>query len=1210
MIKKFKNKATVLLRNLFISFIGTLLITTSVPGADSETKTPPVLRIAVYPEVLNYAIEKHVSLMYQYAAMQEYDKRMYSDGSLTLNDINAICQVVHLNNDECDAFRKDLMIPFYDVCGKGKGKSEGTEHCINDFFYESFFAPHSKDANTYVRTWEAVNLSKEYALVKNNQSVVCIPKSKSNIILCTSLDHKHFYEFKFNDINETVDRSIRTSVLSALCRMHDMEYQEERAFTIPSPDPMAFWPHHCRARKSGQEISCQKLAKSVSKFSYKTDGKMLNLSAETARAQNRPVQEYICAIDQVVNDKSTLRTAYNLDTKTFSVVQHVLGTDTIEPIKKYVRKELSRQNIQFDERNFYCAGSTNLISAGEVITCYVNGKPVDFLFGDLSEAKGINKRGSQQALDCIDAGGNYTGERCTHLTKQQCLLLRSANLQSCPECNLIRWEGDDLTGVCTLPSSAAAGDFRKRLNIAAIVGGAVASVVITVAMPEFDIAAAGSWIILGVETTGAGIEWWQQVKIDGFADEFFLKANSCKTTDCAKNLVSEYLVELARLGEKNDLTDAEFKAADFELEYLLTLIPADTNAQWYADFLRQEDGKSILESNYDGRWTSEQIWRAVGIGMQFTGLLHAVGGWIVKNTARMANGLPRTSQILLKNAEIAEKNFIKYENLSDLDKEFYKLWQEYAPKNQTFNQFKAMSHGNLDEARQMVKNMGGRSERLALQEMFDNLGDDYKQWSDLVSGFEQDKMEINKLMRKHLSDEEYKIWSQKPDAERYSSNTIKKTLNGREPKLDRLAIVGDLEYEMKEITAIEKKLTADQLEQFKNARELEYKLEPAYSTYDPEFSKAFEPRRKIEDLWSERNILFQKIRNDNPGLRRMDEIQQQIANKQAMYGLEDYTDWLNGEFVPLDKTTLKDFEEWRDLEKEYKQLASTKTKISKEDSKKLAELDKQIKQLEREMPDQWEIAERFPLQNINNVVSERANAFADIIESNPEIKAKMAPETWEKLDKDKRVEVAQQILDEYAKRTGTPKVQISIKENLPNGVGGWYRHFEKDIEFNPYAQISRSNGDMLEITSHEHGHMIDHQMPNEGTLGEQYSYYGNKIYSREKKDGYRVALTEQSSYKIGPNVSNKVTGYGIEYDLENARNKVFEKNVDLVSGITAGTVATDEVAAGALLTHPIKKKEKSEKTDEYKKFQIYNNQKQQETGGSKTQYGRFNDMPK
>ena len=1023
MIKKFKNKATVLLRNLFISFIGTLLITTSVPGADSETKTPPVLRITVYPEVLNYAIEKHVSLMYQYAAMQEYDKRMYSDGSLTLNDINAICQVVHLNNDECDAFRKDLMIPFYDVCGKGKGKSGGKEHCINDFFYESFFALPSKYANTYVRTWEAVNLAKEYALVKNNQSVVCIPKSKSNIILCTSLDHKHFYEFKFNDINETVDRSIRTSVLSALCRMHDMEYQEKRDFTIPSPDPMAFWPHHCRARKSGQEISCQKLAKSVSKFSYKTDGKMLNLSAETARAQNRPVQEYICAIDQVVNDKSTLRTAYNLDTKTFSVVQHVLGTDTIEPIKKYVRKELSRQNIQFDERNFYCAGSTNLISAGEVITCYVNGKPVDFLFGDLSEAKGINKRGSQQALDCIDAGGNYTGERCTHLTKQQCLLLRSANLQSCPECNLIRWEGDDLTGVCTLPSSAAAGDFRKRLNIAAIVGGAVASVVITVAMPEFDIAAAGSWIILGVETTGAGIEWWQQVKIDGFADEFFLKANSCKTTDCAKNLVSEYLVELARLGEKNDLTDAEFKAADFELEYLLTLIPADTNAQWYADFLRQEDGKSILESNYDGRWTSEQIWRAVGIGMQFTGLLHAVGGWIVKNTARMANGLPKTSQILLRNAKIAENNIVKYEKLSNVDKEFYKLWQEYAPKNQTFNQFKAMTDGNLDEMKQMTKNWVSRTEFI-----------------EQTRPLREEAAEL----RLRIDQGDYQDW-----------------LDKRFIPLDQSAIkdferLRDLENEERRLASYASN----------------------YSTFDPAYSKAFEAQRKINKLEQEQINLYTNLNNLPP-------------------------------------------------------------KEKEKTLKRIQEIQKEVEQLEKSVPNQWKIAEKFPLENLGNVVNERANTFAEIIESNPEIKAKMAPGTWEKLDQEQRIKVSQQILNEYAIRTGTPTVSISADPTMPNNWGGAYSHMRQDIRLNPKNQLSRTSGDMLEVTSHEHGHMIDDIAKNEGALGEEYAYYADQIYNNKQKNGYRLALTEQSSYKIGPNVSNKVTSYGREYDLEKCEKQSF-----------------------------------------------------------------------
>ena len=102
--------------------------------------------------------------------------------------------------------------------------------------------------------------------------------------------------------------------------------------------------------------------------------------------------------------------------------------------------------------------------------------------------------------------------------------------------------------------------------------------------------------------------------------------------------------------------------------------------------------------------------------------------------------------------------------------------------------------------------------------------------------------------------------------------------------------------------------------------------------------------------------------------------------------------------------------------------------------------------------------------------------------------------------------------------------------------------------FNPNEQIQRSEG-MVEILTHEHGHLIDDLAPNQGALGEQYSYYAHKIYNNTDDKGYRVALTEQSSHKIGPNVSHEATGtthyfYGQEYDLEAAKHAASGESLD------------------------------------------------------------------
>ena len=124
------------------------------------------------------------------------------------------------------------------------------------------------------------------------------------------------------------------------------------------------------------------------------------------------------------------------------------------------------------------------------------------------------------------------------------------------------------------------------------------------------------------------------------------------------------------------------------------------------------------------------------------------------------------------------------------------------------------------------------------------------------------------------------------------------------------------------------------------------------------------------------------------------------------------------------------------------------------------------------------------------------------------------------------------------------------------------------INFHPTKQLTTPDG-MLEVLTHEHGHLTDDLAPNQGALGEQYNYYAYKIYNNTDDKGYRVALTEQSSYKIGPNVSHEATGttdpyYGKEYELEAAKRSISyaNENLDRQVGYGAATAAEAGVIAG------------------------------------------------
>ena len=224
---------------------------------------------------------------------------------------------------------------------------------------------------------------------------------------------------------------------------------------------------------------------------------------------------------------------------------------------------------------------------------------------------------------------------------------------------------------------------KRGLTYSAIVGGAVASVVITVGTAGTGTITAGTAIIMLVETAGAAIELGAQINIDNKSDKFFVDSANCNLESCAKDLVNKYLIELARIGR--GLTDIEADAIDKEMARLIGLIP--TNSDWWIDYLRNDDGTSLLEKANDGGWTPAQIWRAIGIGMQFFGVASSITGWILKKTGYLEKTLDRTSKILLNSARTAEKNIVKVDELDDISKEWYKLWQEYAPKNQTFDQY-------------------------------------------------------------------------------------------------------------------------------------------------------------------------------------------------------------------------------------------------------------------------------------------------------------------------------------------------------------------------------------------------------------------------------------------------------------------------------------------------------------------------------------------
>ncbi|MBQ4069771.1 MAG: hypothetical protein IJD52_00135 [Alphaproteobacteria bacterium] len=546
----------------------------------------------------------------------------------------------------CEAFIKDLLgagsDTYYYVCGADKGKSGGTEHCIDKVFDRE-----SGDGSVQVQIAQAIILSIEYIRQKYNDTVTCFndvrTESNDDYIACKSTKSNTFYEVKFSDAKETDDKTIALGVQAGICAIHGLGVFGDGVTT-------KIVPTGC----SGVDTwaTCGKVNETAKKFGYN----VINQEYYYALYPNKPsmARNYFqnqCIFNaNTIHDQSQIKNLYGapIDNYIFSTakteIQIYSDGSTHGTIRRYVEAMIGAENL----KTFSCEGTQmRWIRKGsdneDIIRCFVNGKQVDFVFDDLSESGLIFgesiRRGSKQALECIVSGGTYSGSKCLHLNEKQCNDLRQANLDNCPECKTVQWNREKW--ICELPSSAKANNIQRGVVATGIVVGAAAAVVITVATGGTG---AGALAVVAVELAGAGIELASQTQINQIADDFLSESNKCQDEACAERLIGENLQRLANF--TNDLTTPEEYAIDEEMARLLNLIPEDS--EFYQRVLEQG---ATLVANEKGffdadSWEPEQIWRAVGITLQLASLVTAAGKWIWTGGKTVTTKMTKASDVM------------------------------------------------------------------------------------------------------------------------------------------------------------------------------------------------------------------------------------------------------------------------------------------------------------------------------------------------------------------------------------------------------------------------------------------------------------------------------------------------------------------------------------------------------------------------------------
>jgi hypothetical protein len=704
--------------------------------------------------IVDEIFKKHIPPVKQFQALFEYNQIVKERGGITPDEIRRVCAAAGWQTDfahamtdgaKCDAFVEDLVknasVKFYEVCGKDKSGGK----CINDFQalttnmiqatgLAKLYAYHrDKTEKVVCNNTARTETTNNTSTIRGGMNAGMAPTTSTttHYVQCKSLDKNIFYEFKFNNTRGTSDSTNHRSFKTGICSVFGYKFQgatkkdnrEKSGWDIcdgATQNACGMINNALTKAHSGYFASWGPLNRTLSTGKH---GKVNEAGAGYELSASQLPYCILTANAGIKYDGTAYeRTAFGLDGRYF--LSKDIQTQGTAELHEYIRKYVVSRGIQIQE--FSCAETYVTVKlagrsdSDDMITCTINGSTVDFFFDDLSESKTKYVQGAKQALDCIVAGGTFTGKKCVGLNKEQCNKVRNANAVSCPECKQIEW--NETEQICELPASASAQNLRRGLTYAAIVGGAAASVVITVG--TLGTATAPTAVVLtglAVELLGAGIELKSQVAIDNKADEFLVKSNQCKSASCAQNLIKDNFQYLA--DSQNDFTDTEISAIDSEMARLATLIPEDSD--FWADIainsLSMSDNKS---GTFDfEHWTPEQIWRAVGITLQMATVITSVGKWIGTKTKTVVNKLSESTKVLksktekvvnvvehaqdqrvltAKQLQLQQRlNLIDPNTLNDVDRAYYDLWKKYAPRNQSFKSFKEM--GSLQEIRDMSK---------------------------------------------------------------------------------------------------------------------------------------------------------------------------------------------------------------------------------------------------------------------------------------------------------------------------------------------------------------------------------------------------------------------------------------------------------------------------------------------------------------------------
>ena len=384
-------------------------------------------------------------------------------------------------------------LQYYAVCGKQKGKSGGTEICVEGVFNW-----------VNVGRLQASGLAEEYARIRYKDTAHCDTvnidtRSNDDYVKCTSTKSKRYYEFQFDDVKESIDNSIQKGLILGICKIHNVSSGISK---VPGGYMGSL---RCNTACTSELIQTA----GVFGLAAKTAGNVCNFSGLSMTAAE--AESKLAKIDGIDN--------YVF----FHGIQIQGSQNVISQLRQYIQSTGKTVRTFDCNKNVGEIKNSKLAGDDDVLRCRLNGQQIDFVFDDFSESWLYVQEVGESKMQCIVSGGKFAGQECYGLTQKQCQDANATYLKQNPGASGFRWDGKECVSI--------------DANEAQVYDGAIQIGTGAIALVDCVVGTHVGCVLVMVETAGLATEMTTGVAIENRAGEFLSVSTRCNERSCAVNTI-------------------------------------------------------------------------------------------------------------------------------------------------------------------------------------------------------------------------------------------------------------------------------------------------------------------------------------------------------------------------------------------------------------------------------------------------------------------------------------------------------------------------------------------------------------------------------------------------------------------------------------------------------------------------------------------------